>query len=375
MHYDLQSIISKHQVVFSTLHGLPPSLGVHDHSIPLVLGSLPPNVHHYRHPFSQKSEIEKIVQELLDTGVIYLSTNPYYSPMVMVLKKEDTWHLCLEFFALNKLTIKDKFPTSTIDDLLDELSGFKYFTKLDICSSYHQICMKEEYIPKTAFRTHEGHNEFLVMPFGLCNTPSTFQSLMNRVFHIFLCHFVLFFFDDILIYSKNWTTHLTHVDQVLHLLSWHQIFHKQSKCAFGTTKVEYLGHIVGKDGAQVDPKKIEAMQDWPCPKNIKILRSFLGLTGYFHKFFHNYGKFPTLLTALLKRKDLTWTPTTNQSRHALKEAMRMTLVLALLDFTNTFVLESDVSRKGIGAVLMKDGRPLAFTSKQISVRHLGQSIY
>jgi hypothetical protein len=169
--------------------------------------------------------------------------------------------MCPDFRSLNKLTIKDKFPIPVIDDLLDELSGAQFFTKLDLRPSYHQICMKEADIPKTTFCTHEGHYEFLVMPFGLCNAPSTFQSLMNHVFRPFLHHFVLVFFYDILIYRKTWTDHLTHVDQVLHLLSQHQLFLKQSKCAFGSSEVEYLGHLVGKDGVRVDLKKIEAMQD------------------------------------------------------------------------------------------------------------------
>jgi hypothetical protein len=223
---DLQAILSKHQLVFSTPQGLPPSCGVHDHSIPLVPGSLPPNIHLYRHPFSQKNEIEKMVQELLNASVILPSTSPYSSPVVMVLKKEGSWRICPNFCALNKLTIKDKFPIPVIDDLPDELSGAQFFTKLDLHSGYHEICMKEADIPKTAFRTHEGHYEFLVMPFGLCNVPSTFQSLMNHVFCLFLRHFVLVFLDDILIYRKTWTNHLTHVDRVLHLLSQHQLFLK-----------------------------------------------------------------------------------------------------------------------------------------------------
>jgi hypothetical protein len=140
--------------------------------------------------------------------------------------------MCLDFCALNKLTIKDKFPIPVIVDLLDELSGAQYFTKLDICFGYHQICMKQEYIPKTSFRSHEGNYEFLVMPFGLCNSPSTFKSLMNRVFHPFLHHFVLVFFDDIIIYSKTWKNHLAHADQVLHVLSPNKLFLKQCKCAF-----------------------------------------------------------------------------------------------------------------------------------------------
>jgi hypothetical protein len=168
--------------------------------------------------------------------------------------------MCHAFHSLNKLTIKDKFPILVIDNLLDELSGAQFFTKLDLRSGYQQIRMKEAEITKTTFRTHESHYEFLVMPFGLCNAPSTFQSLMNHVFRPFLCHFVLVFFNDILIYRKTWTDHLTHVDQVLHLLSQHQLFLKQSKCDFGASEVEYLGHLVGKDGVRVDPKKIEAMQ-------------------------------------------------------------------------------------------------------------------
>jgi hypothetical protein len=200
---DLQAILSKNQLVFSTRQGLPPSHGVHDHSIPLVPGILPPNICPYHHPFSQKNEIEKMVQELLNAGVIHPSMSPYSSHVVMVLKKEGYWKMCPDFRALNKLTIKDKFPIPIIDDLLYELSGTQFFTKLDLHLGYHQIRMKEADIPKTSFQTHEGHYEFLVMPFGLCNSPSTFQSLMNHVFHPFLLHFVLVFFDDILIYSKT----------------------------------------------------------------------------------------------------------------------------------------------------------------------------
>jgi hypothetical protein len=372
---DLQALLTKHQTVFSTPQGLPPSRGVHDHSIPLVPGSLPPNIHPYRHPFAQNNEIEKMVQELLTVGVIRPSTSPYSSPVIMVLNKEGSWRMCPDFCALNKLTIKYKFSIPVIDDLLDELSGAQFFTKFDLRSGYHQIRMKEADIPKTAFCTHEGHYEFLVMPFGLCNAPSTFQSLMNHVFHPFLRHFVLVFFDDILIYSKTWKDHLIHVDQVLHLLAQHHLFLKQSKFAFGASEVEYLGHLVGKDGVRVDPKKMEAMQDWLHPKTLKSLRGFLGLTGYYRKFVKNYGKIAAPLTILLKNNSFNWTPATAQAFQTLKMAMCTTPVLALLDFTKTFVLECDASGKGIGTVLMQEGQPLAFTSKQLSEKNLGKPIY
>jgi hypothetical protein len=277
-----------------------------------------------------------------------------------------TWHMCHDFRSLNKLTINDKFHITVIDDLLDELSGAQYFTKLDLHSSYHHIHIQEADIPKTTFRTHEGHYEFLVMAFGLCNSPSTFKILMNHVFHPVLHHFVLVFFDDILIYSKTWQSHLSHVDQLLHRLSQHQIFLKHSKCFFGASKVKYLGHIIGKDGVWVDPKKIESIEDWPRPNTIKILCGFLGLTTYYRKFVHNYGNIVAPLTALIKKNSFTWTHAANRAFQALKAAMCTTLVLSLLDFTKTFVLECDSFRRGIGAVLMQEGRPLAFTRKQFS---------
>jgi hypothetical protein len=201
------------------------------------------------------------------------------------------------------------------------------------------------------------------MPFGLCNAPSTFQSLMNHVSCPFLCHFVLVFFDDIIIYSKTWIDHLAHVDRVLHLLSQHQLFLKQSKCDFGALKVEYLGHLVGKAGVRVDPKKIETMQYWPHPKTLKSLCGFLGLTGCYRKFVKNYGKIVAPLTALLKKNSFTWTPAAAQAFQTLKMSMCTTPFLALPNFTKTFVLECDASRKGIGVVLMQEGRPLVFTSK------------
>jgi hypothetical protein len=163
----MQLILNKYPKVFEVPTALLPSRGEHDHSIPLLSGIQPPNLRPYRYTFAQKNEIEKMVQELLKAGLICHSTSPYSSPIVMVLKKEATWRMCPDFWALNKLTIKDKFMILVIDDMLDELQGACVFTKSDLRFRYHQIRMKEADISKTAFRTHEGHYEFLVMPFGL----------------------------------------------------------------------------------------------------------------------------------------------------------------------------------------------------------------
>eukprot|EP00253_Pinus_taeda_P012205 PITA_12205 len=213
IHLEMQQILNNHLPVFYKPHELPPSRGEHDHSITLVPGVQPPNVRPYRYSFTEKNEIEKIIKERLEAGVIHPSISPYSSSMVMVLKKDGEWRMCPEFTTLNKLTVKDKFPIPVVDDLLDELNGAQFFTKLDLRLGYHQIHMKEVEIPKTAFRTHEGHYEFLIMPFSLCNAPSTFQSLMNHLLKPYLRKFVLVFFDDILIYSFTWAAHLQHVSR------------------------------------------------------------------------------------------------------------------------------------------------------------------
>lgn len=235
---DLYVVIHKFASVFAVPHDLPP-LRTQDHSIPLQDGVSAIKVRSYRYRFSQKAEIERMVDEMLAEGLIQPSTSPFSAPVLLVRKKDGSWRFCTDYRALNVVTVKDSFPMPTVDELLDELRGSQFFSKLDLRSGYHQILVKPEDRHKTVFRTHHGHYEWLVMPFGLTNAPATFQVLMNDVFRPFLCKFVLVFFDDILVYSSSWTLHLEHLAIVLECLQRHQLFSKLSKCSFGQTRLEY----------------------------------------------------------------------------------------------------------------------------------------
>jgi hypothetical protein len=259
--------------------------------------------------------------------------------------------------------------------MLDELYGAAYFTKLDLRAGYHQVRVHASDIPKTTFKTHNDHFEYLVMSFGLCNAPSTFQAPMNSMFRPHLRKFILVFFDDILMYSPTWESHLQHVRITLDILWQYQFFIKASKCDFGKQELKYLGHIVTHQGVKVDHKKIKAMVAWPQPVNITELHGFLGLTGYYRKFVQNYGLLARPVNNLLKKGNFHWIVEAGAAFNLLKQAMTTTPTLAMPNFNDTFIIETDASGDGIGVVLTQQGRPIAFMSRALGISKQAWSIY
>ena len=240
---------------------------------------------------------------------------------------------------------------------------------------YHQILMKEEDISKTAFRTHQGHYEFRVMPFGLCNVPSTFQATMNQLYQPFLRKFIIVFFDDVLVFSKMMTDHLVHLEHAFQLLLSGKFSLKRIKCTFSQTQLEYLGHIVSGKGVEPVPEKLQAIQEWPLLQMVKALRSFLGLVGFYRRFIKGYSKIVVPLSQLLCKGKFRWSELAIEAFNTLKKAVSTTPILALPNFNVPFMVETDASGTGVGAVLSQAGHPIVFFSKEFCPKLRASSTY
>ncbi|GJS96936.1 putative reverse transcriptase domain-containing protein [Tanacetum coccineum] len=248
------------------LPGLPPTRQV-EFQIDLVPGAAPVARAPYRLAPSEMKELSEQLKELSDKGFIRPSSSPWGAPVLFVKKKDGSFRMCIDYRELNKLTVKNRYPLPRIDDLFDQLQGSSVYSKIDLRSGYHQLRVREEDIPKTAFRTRYGHYEFQVMPFGLTNAPAVFMDLMNRVCKPYLDKFVIVFIDDILIYSKNKKEHEEHLKLILELLKKEELYAKFSKCEFWIPKVQFLGHVIDSEGIHVDPAKIESIKDCVTPPN------------------------------------------------------------------------------------------------------------
>ncbi len=351
--------------------GLPPSRSV-DFHIDVIPGSAPPHKPPYRLSQPELEELKKQLDELLEKGFIRPSKSPYGAPVLFVPKKDGGWRMCIDYRQLNNITVKNRYPLPRIDDLLDQLHGAKYFSKIDLRSGYHQIRVVEEDCHKTAFKTRYGHYEYTVVPFGVSNAPATFMTLMNEIYRPFLDKFVLVFMDDILVYSRTPEEHLQHVEKALEVLRREKLYTKESKCAFFQTEVDFLGHRITREGIKPDPKKQAAIRGWKVPTTVTEVRSFLGLASYYRRFIHGFSQIAKPLNSLLQKdQPFQWGPLHQQSFDQLKQLLTHPPVLRSPDPTLPFLVETDASHDGIGAVLLQDfgegHQPVCFESRSLTV--------
>ena len=283
--------------------------------------------------------------------------------------------MCVDSRAINKITIKYRFPKPRLDDMLDMLSGARVFSKIDLKSGYHQIRIRDGDEWKTAFKTKDGLYEWLVMPFGQSNAPSTVTRFMNQVLKPFTGKFVVVYFDDILVYSKDEVAHVEHLRAVLQLLRQNQLYANAKKCRFMVDSLEFLGFVVSAKGVEVDPVKIEAITSWPNPKTLTEIISFHGLATFYRRFIKNFSTITALLTECLKGGRFTWNSEAEESFQVIKKMMTQAPILALPDFEKLFEVDCVASKIGIGAILSQEGRPVAYFSEKLNRARQNYSTY
>ncbi|GJY14659.1 putative reverse transcriptase domain-containing protein [Tanacetum coccineum] len=312
---------------------------------------------------------------LLEKGFIRPSSSPWGAPVLFVKKKDGSFRMCIDYRELNKLTVKNRYPLPRIDDLFDQLQGSSVYSKIDLRSGYHQLRIKEEDIPITAFRTRYGHFEFQVMPFGLTNAPAVFMDLMNRVCKPYLDKFVIMFIDDILVYSKEEEEHGKHLKIILELLKKERLYAKFLKCDFWLDSVQFLGHVIDRSGVHVDPAKIKAIKSWAAPTTPMEVRQFLGLAGYYQRFIEGFSLISKPLTKLTqKNKKYEWGKE-EEAFQTLKQKLCSAPILALPEGTKDFMVYCDASLKGYGVVLMQREKVIAYASRQLKVHEENYTTY
>jgi RNase H-like domain found in reverse transcriptase/Reverse transcriptase (RNA-dependent DNA polymerase)/Integrase zinc binding domain/gag-polyprotein putative aspartyl protease len=361
----VEQLLDEFDDIFQEPPGLPPMRNV-AHVAPLIPGSRPPYRRNYRMTEDERAELKLQLTKLLDQGLIRPSVSPFGSPVIFVRKPSGELRLVIDYRAVNALTVRNRYPLPRIDDLLDQLKGSKCFSSLDLKAGYNQIRIHEEDIPKTAITTPVGHFEYLTLPMGMANSPSIFVALMNDVFHG-MEEFVLVYLDDILVFSKTPEEHVGHLRQVLERLRKHELYAKRSKCEFNKCTLKFLGHIICAEGTKVDPEKIQALLDWPTPKNATDVRQFMGLANYFRKFILGISMLAKPLTDLTKASTpWGWQEAQQTAFDALKAALCSAPTLQMPDTAKPFTVICDASDFGIGAVLMQDEHPVAYFSKLLN---------
>ncbi|GBC32790.2 hypothetical protein GLOIN_2v1765994 [Rhizophagus irregularis DAOM 181602=DAOM 197198] len=322
------------------------------HEIRLKGGTEPIAQKRYKENDEKGKFIRKEVDEMLKLGKIRESRSPWSSPVTLAGKKSGNYRFCIDYRKLNKVTITDAYPLPRIDEQLERISSGKWFTSLDLASGFNQIEMAEEDIEKTAFICSAGLYEYNVMPFGLTNAPASFQRLMDKVLKEYLNEFVIVYIDDIMIYSENFEDHLKHIKLVLEKLKEASLILKLKKCIFGKTEIEFLGHVVGKNGLKPSPGKVEKIQKLTAPINIKGVRSILGLCTYYRKFIKDFSKIVKPITSLLRKDEkFEWGIKQHEALELLKRKLTEEPVLRQPDWLRKFILITDASGIGLGAVL------------------------
>ncbi|KAH9801845.1 hypothetical protein KPL71_001176 [Citrus sinensis] len=332
-------------------YGLPPIRGI-EHQIDFVP---------YRSNPEETKELQRQVEELLAKGYVRESMSPCAVPVLLVPKKDGTWRLCVDCRAINKITVKYRHPIPRLDDMLDELHGSCVFSKIELKSGYHQIRIREGDEWKTAFKTKYGLYEWLVMPFGLANAPSTFMRLMNHVLLAFIGKFVV---------------HIEHLQSVLTVLRKEKLYANLKKCSFCTNHIVFLGYVVSAKGIEVDEEKVKAIKEWPTPKSVSEVRSFHGLASFYRRFVKDFSTLVAPLTEIVKKHGgFKWGSEQERAFNLIMEKLVSAPLLALPDFTKTFEIECDASGIGIRTVLMQEGRPIAYFSEKLSGAALNYPTY
>ena len=366
-YHDLAGVFSKESAL-----SLPPHRP-YDCAIDLLPGATLPVSKLYNLSVPEKEAMRNYISESLASGIIRPSSSPLAAGFFFVKKKDGSLRPCIDFRALNDITVKNKYPLPLLNSTFEPLSHATIFSKLDLRNAYHLVRIREGDEWKTGFNTHLGHFEYLVMPFGLTNAPAVFQALVNDVLRDMLNTFVVVYLDDILVFSRSEVEHRQHVRLVLQRLLENRLFVKAEKCEFHAASVEYLGHILEKGQVRADPRKVRAVEEWPRPTDRTQLRRFLGFANFYRRFIRGFSRVAAPLTALTSTlHPFSWSPEAEAAFLALKERFTTAPVLCLPDPDRQFIVEVDASDEGIGAILSQrseaDQRvhPCAFLSRRFT---------